>query len=299
MGKLSRHNHRELGTASVRWRASAILALFLLPDVPVCLAETFGAQQAPPGAPSAQRAQPTLPPPNQPPTISLSPAVIMAKGSHGQGITEQLTLSNFTSNTLSFDLVAQDVATKNGKRVFVPAGETPGSIAATAVFSPQQLVVKPNTGASARVTFTIPQKTDLRAVAAIFRGTGITATKGSVGMVASLGTLFVFTLSEDLKVEASAITVTPQTSASNLGFEQWLTNSGSEPLMPDGVAAVLDGGGTLVGKSAFQPQRLLPGEKLLFKTPYPAQLDPGHYRVLVSFQYEGRNLTSSQDFTVQ
>jgi hypothetical protein len=100
-------------------------------------------------------------------------------------------------------------------------------------------------------------------------------------------------------VEASPITVTPQGNASNTTFEQWLTNTGTEPLMPEGAAAVLTAAGTLVGKTTIPSQRLLPGERLSFKTSYPTQLDPGHYRALLSFQYEGKNLTSSEDFIVQ
>src|SRR5215469_6581852 len=70
----------------------------------------------------------------QPPSISLSPAVVMARGSFGQGLTQTLTLSNQTSAEFVFDLVAEDVVVKNGQRVYVPAGETPRSIAPIAVF---------------------------------------------------------------------------------------------------------------------------------------------------------------------
>ena len=278
-----------------RWTGPAIVILLLVALV-WSAPRSSSAQQtsaSTPGGPSLSSNS------SRPPTLSLSPAVIMAKGSHGQGITETLTLSNFTGNTLDFNLIAEDVTTKDGKRIFIPAGETPGSIAATAVFSEARVEVKPSSNVSVRVTFTIPQKTDLRGVVAIFNGTRVAATKGTVGMVASLGTLFVFTLSDDFKVEASPITVTPQGNASNTTFEQWLTNTGTEPLMPEGAAAVLTGAGTLVGKTIIPSQRLLPGEKLSFKTFYPAQLDPGHYRVLLSYQYEGRNLTSSEDFVVQ
>jgi len=278
-----------------RWTGPAIV-IFLLVAVVWSAPRSAGAQQtsaSTPGGPSPSSNS------SRPPTLSLSPAVIMAKGSHGQGITETLSLNNFTGNTLDFNLIAEDVTTKDGKRIFVPAGETPGSIAATAVFSEAQVEVKPSSNVNVRVTFTIPQKTNLRGVVAIFNGTRVVATKGAVGMVASLGTLFVFTLSDDFKVEASPVTVTPQGNASNTTFEQWLTNTGTEPLMPEGAAAVLTAAGTLVGKTTVPSQRLLPGEKLSFKTSYPTQLDPGHYRVLLCFQYEGRDLTSSEDFVVQ
>ncbi|MGA3327593.1 MAG: hypothetical protein ABSF45_24295 [Terriglobia bacterium] len=260
----------------------------------------WGAQKPPaPGAESQKAGQLSSPDTTRPPTVALSPSVVMAKGIYGQGITEQLTLSNFTRSTLAFEMVAQDVVVKDGKRDFAPAGETRGGIAASAVFSPREVVVEPDSSVTAQVTFTIPPQTDLRAVVAIFRGKGIVATQGSVGMIASLGTLFVFTLSDNFKIEASPVSITPQTNSSNVTFNQWLTNTGSEPLLPEGAAAILNEAGALVGKVVIQSQRLLPGEKLLFKVEYSTQLDPGHYKVLVAFQYEGKTLTSSQDFTVQ
>src|ERR1041385_5100351 len=91
----------------------------------------------------AQLAPP--PPPPDKPSISLSPAVIMGKGTFGQGLTQTLTLSNNTGADLGFELLAQDMIVKDGKRVYVPAGELPDSIAATAVFSPKKILVKAHT----------------------------------------------------------------------------------------------------------------------------------------------------------
>ncbi len=56
----------------------------------------------------------------------------MAKGNFGQGLTQTLTLTNQTARDFAFEMVAEDVIIKDGKRVFVPAGETPNSIAASA-----------------------------------------------------------------------------------------------------------------------------------------------------------------------
>jgi hypothetical protein len=53
-----------------------------------------------------------------------------------------------------------------------------------------------------------------------------------------------------------------------------------------------------VGKAVFEEQRLLPGEQLLFKTEYPAELKTGSYRVIASFQYEDKVITNSADFAV-
>src|SRR5579859_7154673 len=89
------------------------------------------------------QAWPPAPPTPQKPTLSLTPAVVMARGSFGQSLTQTLTLTNETNVPFNFVMVAQDVTVKDGKRVFVPAGETKNSIAATAVFSQASGTVKP------------------------------------------------------------------------------------------------------------------------------------------------------------
>src|SRR5579884_1161347 len=76
----------------------------------------------------------------KPPSLSLSPAVVMTKGGYGQSVTQTMVLTNGTSRPMAFDMMAEDAIVRDGKRVFVPAGELPGSIAATAIFSKQSVV---------------------------------------------------------------------------------------------------------------------------------------------------------------
>lgn len=252
--------------------------------------------------------------PGLPPSISLSPAVIMAKGSFGQALTQTLTLSNNTGRDMAFELVAEDVIVKDGKRIFVPAGETANSIAATAVFTPQTVqtksfsapvfskntvLVKAYSAASADVHLTLPGQTSVRAVAAMFRGTDKLPTSSSaVGMTASLAALVTFNLTDNVKLEPEAVRVTPAGDTANMVIAQWISNTGSEPALLDGTAAVLNSSGALVGKANFGSQRLLPGERLEFTAEYPEQLRPGDYRVLCSFQFEGKTVTSDANFKV-
>ena len=271
--------------------AKAFAAQVLLP---VLLAAGLHAQAAP------ATPQPT-PQAETPRTfgISLSPAVIMAKGGFGQGLTQTLTISNQTLRDLSFDLVAEDVIIKDGKRVFVPAGETPSSIAATAVFSQKTVLVKSFTAASVDVRLTIPAQTNLRAIVAIFRGTDkLQTSSDSVGMTASLGTLITFSLTGNVKLQPETVRVNPASDTANMTIAQWISNTGAEPALPEGTAAVLNAGGALVGKANFAPQRLLPGERLEFSAEYPADLAPGKYRALCSFQFEGQTMTSQAGFDV-
>ena len=42
----------------------------------------------------------------------------------------------------------------------------------------------------------------------------------------------------------------------------------------------------------------LPGERLIFAATNPAQLAPGHYRTLSSFEFERKVFTSAGEFTI-
>ena len=233
------------------------------------------------------------------PSISLSPAVIMAKGNFGQGLTQTLTLTNQTARDFAFDLIAEDVVIKDGKRVFVPAGETPNSIASTAVFSQKAVVIKAFSSGTVDVRLTLPTQTDIRAVVAMFRGTDkLPTSTGAVGMTASLGALITFNLTDNVKLAPEPVQVKPATDSANMTVSQWIANTGAEPALPEGTAAVLNASGSLVGKATFAAQRLLPGERLEFSAEYPADLAPGKYRALCSFQFDGKTLTSESTFDV-
>jgi hypothetical protein len=220
------------------------------------------------------------------PTLSLSPSVVTAKGTYGQSLTQTLTLSNRTAGDFAFEMIANDVLMRDGK-------------AESAVFSQKSGVVKANSSLSVDVRITIPPETGVRAVVAIFHGVAPSnPSQSSVGFTASLGTLITFQLGGELKMEAEPVRVQAGEANSNLTASVWLKNTGTEPYIPEGVAAFVNANGALVGKSRFPAQRLLPGERLEFSTEYPAGLTPGNYRVLCSFQYEDRDLTVETSFSV-
>lgn len=230
--------------------------------------------------------------------LSLSPAVVTLRGDFGQSTEQRLTLRNGTSRPFSFDLVAQDVVVRNGKRAFAEAGAVAGSIAATAVFSPGHVDVPPGESVTVTATFTLPEGTQQRAVTALFRGTN-RVMSGHVPIMASLGTLLTFTLSENVEMSASDLDIQTQTTIENLGFSHSCRNAGSEPLVARGVMAVLDREGALVGKTAIAPRRLLPGELADLTADFPGDLEPGRYRLLVTYDYEGRSLRRSAEVDIR
>lgn len=276
---------------------AAAALLFLVATTQTAFAQA--AAQQPPTQP-AFPAMATPAPTGIPPSISLSPAVIMARGAYGQGLTQTLSLTNNTGVEFDFALQAEDVIIQDGKRVFVPAGETPNSIAASAVFSQKEIIVKPYTSASVDVRLTLPKETKIRAVVAIFHGTNKLPTNtSSVGMTASLGALITFNLSDNVKLQPETLRITPATESANLTISQWVSNVGTEPVLPDGMAVVLNAKGNLVSKIPLPAQRLLPGERLEFSAEYPDQLQPGVYKAMCTLQFEGKTTTSDAGFSVR
>ena len=231
-------------------------------------------------------------------TLSLSPAVIALRGEAGESTRQTLLLRNNTSRALSFDVEALDVVVRGGERAFVPAGSMPGSIAATAVFSAKHVTVSSGSTLPVTMTVTMPRDASSRAVVAMFRGTDKIA-HGNVTATASLGALLTFTISNRVAMSVEPLFVQPQTVSANLAVSQKCTNSGAEPLVTRGVLAVIGGDGRLVGKSAMAPRRLLPGERASLGAEYNAELRPGRYRVLVTYDYEGRALTQSTEVEVR
>jgi hypothetical protein len=233
--------------------------------------------------------------------ISLSPSVVMLSGQPGQAHRQQLRLTNHTSRELAFRLEAQDVIAPDGRRAFTAAGDRAGSIAATAVFSPKELVIAPGAIGVADVTVTLPPGSSVRAVAAIFRGQTIVGTQNGVAMTASLGSLITFTLTDNVRLEGGAPEVSAQTDTRNLAVTEWVTNAGSEPVVASGAAAFVNEAGSLIGKVSMEPQRFMPGERLAFKAEYPALLAPGRYRAILSLEYDDharKVLTHTAEFAV-
>ena len=231
-------------------------------------------------------------------TLSLSPAVVMLRGDFGQSTTQTMTFVNGTSRAFDFELVAQDVVVRDGRRVFVDAGSIAGSIAATAVFSQKHVRVAPGETATVTLTVTLPPATAQRAIVALFRGTN-RVMSGHVPMSASLGTLLTFTASDELALTAAPLDVRPQSAAANLAFSQACTNSGREPFVAKGEMAVLDERGALVGKTALAPHRLMPGESANLGGEYSGERQPGRYRVSVTYDYDGRTASRSAEVEIR
>jgi hypothetical protein len=119
-------------------------------------------------------------------------------------------------------------------------------------------------------------------------------------MTASVGTLMTFALSGDIiAADASPMDIHPATASSNFFAAQHVTNSGTEPVVVTGMLAIVGSTGTLVGKQAIPPWRMLPGETTDVRVEYGGDLPSGSYRALVTYDLTDKTLTSSAEFKVR
>jgi hypothetical protein len=229
-------------------------------------------------------------------SLSVSPAVVMLRGAAGQSTTQTMKLTNTSHQSFSFDLKAEDVVVRDGKRAFVDAGRLAGSIAATATFSRKSVTLAPGESVRVDVTVTIPANPCARGVLAVFRGT--TKLPGS-GATVSLGTLLTFALSDEVLSSTTRLNVHPPTATSNLVVAQQLADSGSEPFVATGMLAIVNGSGALIGRTPIPSHRLLPGERTDIRAEYAGDLAPGHYRALMTYQLAATSVTSAEEFDVR
>lgn len=231
-------------------------------------------------------------------SLSLAPAVVMLRGHAGQSTTQTMRLTNGGMEPYSFDLKAEDIVVRDGRRVAFPAGRLPGSIAATAAFSRKSVTLAPGETVRVDVTVTIPTTPAGRAVLALFHGT-TKMERAGVAITGSLGMLLTFSLSDELRPATTPLSVHPPDSSSYLRAAQELSNGGSEPFVAIGTLAIINSAGALVGRTQAPPRRLLPGEKTDVRAEYTGKLAPGHYRALMTYQIATNSVTSSAEFDVR
>jgi hypothetical protein len=232
------------------------------------------------------------------PSLALSPAVIMLKAQPGVSSTHPLTMTNLTHNKFKFVLEAFDVVIRDGKRAFVPAGETDGGIARSAIFDPATVELKAGESARVKITLTVPPEPKVRAVVAMFHGQTALQGKGTLMFTGSLGALITYNLPGKIEMRAATPAVNPQSDSLNLTVSEQVANTGQEPVIPKGTLAILKTSGELIGRVTIEPHRLLPGEEFQYAVEYPRTLRPGKYRAMVSLEHEGGVETSNIEFQV-
>jgi hypothetical protein len=233
-------------------------------------------------------------------TLTLTPASVSLKGPSGQLFTQNFKISNFTSAAYAFDVEVQDVVVSDGTRTFVPAGQADGSLAVLATVPRTRVELRPGDEFTVPVTFVMPVRTASRAVVVFFTGRlAKPANEVSARQRMRLGTVVDFTISDQLVLDAGEPDISPPTATANTVIAQRLDNTGREPMIVKGVAAILTERGQLAGKVELERKRLLPGERNVLRGEFSGSLTPGKYRVLCTLEYGGSTVTKTAGFVAR
>lgn len=230
--------------------------------------------------------------------ITVSPAGVSLEGNEGQTATQTFTVANESDAQLAVSVDVSDVIVSEGKRSFVPAGQTRGSIAALVTIPLREFSLAAGEKREVPVTFVMPAETQLRAVAVFFHGVPQQVTSGPKIRL-NLGAVVDFRKSNEVVVQVAQPVVAPPTKTSNALITAQVANVGPEPTRIHGIAALLDNQGKLVGKAAFTPKRLLPGERNPLHAEFAGTLATGRYRVFCSLEYSGVVETRTVELVVQ
>jgi len=221
-------------------------------------------------------------------SVSINPAVIELRGVHGDSFERRISVTNGTASALRFVIDVQDVVIRDGRRTFEPAGVTSGSIAATAVADPPELILESGESGSAVVELRVPSATTVRAVAIFFRSR--MSNGGPYGAAVGLNLASLVTFHLDGHSELSRRDLRIQATATGLIFTQTVSNEGEEPLFAEGFVALIDGRGQVRDRVELVRTRLLPGEIAELRGESLPQILPGSYRAVATVACEDRLL---------
>jgi hypothetical protein len=155
------------------------------------------------------------------PSLTLTPAVILAQGNPGQNISNTLVINNQSNRELAFEIAAEDMEVREGRLVAVRAGELPASVAATVLFSNRTMNVKPWLNASVKVSLTIPSPSPVLAVLIVMSGKDSIPTSPGIALQAILGTLITFVDPKIYGQNAANPGALPQGPVTNYTVSQW------------------------------------------------------------------------------
>ncbi|HVT42872.1 MAG TPA: hypothetical protein VMT00_00625 [Thermoanaerobaculia bacterium] len=220
------------------------------------------------------------------PSVSIEPAVVELDAGAGTSFLREISVRNGTPFELQFNVVVEDVLVHGGKRLFRPAGESRGSIAATVVVDPAALVLQPGQSGRVSVLITIPHETAIRAVAIFFRSRTNDASARGPAISLNIGALVTLRLSGKPDLFSGPVLLREE--GSRISLVQTLTNRGSELLIAKGTFALVGEGGELHTLVHLPPTRLLPGETTNLEAESPRALPPGRYRAISTFASDER-----------
>ena len=158
------------------------------------------------------------------PSITITPAVILAHCIPGQTISNTLVVNNQSGQQLKFEMAAEDLVVQQGTLVPVPASQSPNGIAASVMFSNPSITVMPWHTSSTKVTLTMPFDSPVYAVLIVLKGADKIPSFTGTTLQPSLGTLITFVQQASQGQKAATSGNPGQDSLMNYTISQWHFN---------------------------------------------------------------------------
>jgi hypothetical protein len=181
--------------------------------------------------------------------ISLSPTLSAITCEPGRSAKQTLTLVNDTPNELTFEVVAKDLAIRDGRAVFLPAGAALNGIAAAAVFSERYFNVKPHQTTTVSIEFTVNPQTTTRGILLMLQGTDKVAF-GKATMTANLGAFIAVDVKESATAGLEDAGATASAGAVSFALSQWAADAASSSLAPQQATPRVGGENSARGQAS-------------------------------------------------
>ncbi|HEX8091231.1 MAG TPA: hypothetical protein VF762_20415 [Blastocatellia bacterium] len=230
-------------------------------------------------------------------SLGISPAYIEAKVKRGATYNKAFTISNDTPTRLRFRLSVVDYwYNENGEHIDGRPGTLPRSASLWVQFTPTEIVIEPNSSATAKAIISVPQNASggyyTRPVFEAEAADKSEASRKESTASASVAIQFrglmmlVTETGAEYNVEVMSGKINPPTQSSALEIYLNVRNRSTAHAQLRGVFAILSPTGVLVGRGRIDPKNYLPGEQDVYKAEWAGELAPGHYTAVVTLSYD-------------
>jgi hypothetical protein len=229
-------------------------------------------------------------------SLSLTPALLDAQVRRGATYGNSFTLMNNTDARLRVHCSLNDYwYDEKNRRITGRPGTLPRSASSWIQFSSTELVLEPHSSSRVKFVISVPQDAaggyytspTFETEAVDEPPAGGTPTSQTRIKIRFQGLLLLTTTdATEYNVEIMGVQISPPTASRSLELNVDVRNRSTTHTRVGGMFALLDASGKLACRGKIKEKRLLPGERNTLKTAWVGELASGHYRAVVTLNYD-------------
>lgn len=229
-------------------------------------------------------------------SLTLAPAVLEAQVRRGATYANTFRLMNSTDARLRVHCSVNDYwYDDNNRRITGRPGTLPRSASSWIQFSSTELVLEPHSSASVKFVISVPRDAaggyytsptfETEAVDEPPAG-GDPTSRAKIKIRFQGLLLLTTTDATEYNVEIMGVQISPPTASKSLELSVDVRNRSTAHTRVGGMFALLDPSGKLACRGKIKEKRFLPGEQNTLKTAWVGELASGHYRAIVTLNYD-------------